>query len=93
MRPGQLWWFPRVDLIEGVLGRIRRSIREEWFGTHACLFPVQPWRGWFPMLNGFTRASKWAADSELLIDKSAGFPRRIPNKEDVDWVVSTAENA
>lgn len=35
--PSQLRWFPRVDFIGLAFGHIRRSLSEEWLGTHVCL--------------------------------------------------------
>ena len=49
--------------------------------------PAQPGRGRFPRLKGFAKVLEWAADSELFNDRSAGFPRRVPNEEDVAWMV------
>ena len=49
---GQLRWFPRVDLIDVVPGRIRRSMREAWSGVHVRLLPVQAWARWLPKLSG-----------------------------------------
>ena len=91
---GELWWFPFVDLIDVALGRIRTSIRDEWPGTRVRLFPAQPSKGWFPKLEGFSEVSEWAADPELFVDRSAGIPRRVPNEENVAWMVtSMAKNA
>ena len=85
---------PGVDLIDVVLGCVHRSMRDEWFGTHARLLPAQPWMAWFPKLKGFAGVLTWAADSDLFIDESAGFARCIPNEEDAGWVaMGIAKNA
>ena len=70
-----------------VFGRIRRPMCGDWSGTHVCLLPVRPWKGWFPNLGGFPRILKWGADYFVFIDRSGGFPCRIPNAENVDWAV------
>ena len=69
-----------------VLGRIRRSMREDWSGTHVRQRLAQPWEGWPPELSGFTRALKWTSDSDVFVGRPGGFPRRIPDDENVDWV-------
>ena len=81
---GRLSRFPRVDRIDMLLGRIRRSMRGDWFGTHVRLLPAQPCVGWFPKLNGFARVLKCAADSDLFVGESGCFLRRIPTEENVD---------
>lgn len=66
---GQLWWFPRVDLIDLALDRIARLTKEDWAGTHVRLFPAQPWKSWFPKLSGCERVLQRASDPALFIDR------------------------
>ena len=92
--PGKLRRFPRADLIDLALGRIRWSMREEWSGVHARLLPARPREGRFTKLNGFTRVLRWTSYSDLFIDRSGGFPRRVPDEKNVDWVaMSMTKNA
>ena len=34
---GQLWWFPRTDLVGFALTRISWPLKESWPSTHVCL--------------------------------------------------------
>ena len=77
-----------------VLGRIRRSMREEGPGARVCFFRVQAWKGWFSEFKGSARVLEWGPDSDLFVGRSAGVPRRVPNEENAAWLVmSMAKNA
>ena len=78
--PAKLWRFPRVDLIDMVLGWIRRYMRKDWPGMHVRLLLAQPWEGWFPELGGSTRVLKWTSDSGLFVDRSGGFFASYPQR-------------
>ena len=77
---GQLRLFPRVDFIDMASGRIRRSIREDWSGTHVCLLPAQSSKGWLPKLSGLTRVPQGSAGSDMFSDRSGGFRVVSPTK-------------
>ena len=62
---GNFWRFSRIDLTNLTLGRIVRSIEEDWSGAHVRLFLAQPRKSWFPKLNGFERGLQRTSDSAL----------------------------
>ena len=63
---------PRIDLIDLALGRVTRSIREDWVGTHVCLLLVEPFKGWRPKLSGFKKVSERYAVADLFLVAPAG---------------------
>ena len=42
---GQLWWFPRIDLIDLTWGRAIRAMKEDWAGARVRPLPAQLWKG------------------------------------------------
>ena len=86
---GKMRRFPRTDIIDLASDRVLRSIKEEWLGAHVRLLPAQPRKRWYPKLRDRKRVLQWTADSDLFVDRCSGYPRRVPDKENVDWAAAS----
>ena len=84
---GQLWWFPRQEMVDLTIGRILASLREDWAGRHLLLVPLVPWKQWIPKLSLFERVMVWDAFTSLFVDSSSGRRCVVPMVEDVQWAV------
>ena len=83
----QLLLFPITDFIELALTRFSRPPKESWPGTRVCLLPAQQWKNWFPKLGACKHATKRSPESALLMRRTGGRPREVPNEEKVAWRV------
>ena len=76
------------------LSRITSSLKENWFGPHPCLCPLQPWEPWFPGLAPLERVISRPADMLLFVEPGSGIPRLVRYEENVAWVLfRTSERA
>ena len=70
LSPGQLWRFPRMDMIELALARVLASMEEDWAGAHLRLLLLKTWKPRFPKLAAVERCFSWPADLSLFLDRS-----------------------
>ena len=81
---GQLWRFPRIDMVDLVLTGAVAPLKEDWPGAHLRLRPLMTWKSWYPKLSYFERTALWTADASLFVDRGGGTPRVI--RDDEEWL-------
>ena len=82
---GQLWWFPRIEMVELVLARIAAPMRKEWQGTQLALLPQAHWKPWFPRPPRFERVLEWSPDAHSFAGSSTGHRKWVPLVEEIRW--------
>ena len=75
---------PKTEMVDLVLSSISLSMRQNWFGSHLCPFPLSPWKNWCARSASFECVTKWPANALLFVERISGEPKLVPNVEDVE---------